>query len=263
MKMGVNALLRERERSRIAVMPALTPDAWAQIRHDYEHTTRPVEDICLEHGISSNTLRDRMRRWGWTRRRPPVPRDGPAAVLPPLPHSPPKTGVDALSPGEVREDPGPPRDITEPSPHIAPFAEPAGDDIPIGERLQGAVGRVLPAIEAALGTLGAGPMRPRDMEQAARALGALMRTLRELNGLLERHAAPEPERGIEEVRAELTRRIEGLIATEQAEAPRRYLAAWEELAAEAASSVMRGLDPRIHEQEECAQNDGLPGQARQ
>jgi hypothetical protein len=259
-------------------MPALTPDAWAQIRHDYEHTTRPVEDICLEHGISSNTLRDRMRRWGWARRRPPVPSAGPAAVVPrieatPLarftsPHSPSKTGVNALMWGEVgsQSDPGEglqtldnpraphptplptgereqtaigvgmaasnTRDDTEPSPHIAPANDQAANDIPIGQRLQGAVARVLPAIEAALGTLAAGPMRPRDMEQAARALGALMRTLRELNGLLDRHAAPEPERGIEEVRAELTRRIEGLIAAEQAEAPRRYLAAWEETATE-------------------------------
>jgi hypothetical protein len=120
--------------------------------------------------------------------------------------------------------------ITEPSPHIAPATDQAADDIPIGERLKGAVARVLPAIEAALGTLGAGPMRPRDMEQAARALGALMRTLRELNALLDRHAAPEPERDIEDIRAELTRRIEGLIAAEKAEAPKRYLAAWEELA---------------------------------
>jgi len=63
-------------------MPDLTPDAWAQIRHDYEHSDRPVEDICAEHGISSSTLRDRMRRWRWTRRRPPIPREGPPAATP-------------------------------------------------------------------------------------------------------------------------------------------------------------------------------------
>ena len=61
--------------------PTPTHEAWAQIRYDYEHTERPIEDICAEHGISSGTLRDRMRRWGWTRRRPPIPRQGP----PPLP----------------------------------------------------------------------------------------------------------------------------------------------------------------------------------
>ena len=61
----------------ITMAPTLTGEAWAQIRYDYEHTERPIEDICAEHGISSGTLRDRMRRWGWTRRRPPIPRQGP------------------------------------------------------------------------------------------------------------------------------------------------------------------------------------------
>ena len=55
----------------------LTGEAWAQIRHDYEHTDRPVEEICAEHGISSGTLRNRVRRWRWTRRRPPIPFEGP------------------------------------------------------------------------------------------------------------------------------------------------------------------------------------------
>ena len=57
--------------------PTLTSEAWTQIRYDYEHTERPIAAICAEHGISSGTLRDRMRRWGWTRRRPPIPREGP------------------------------------------------------------------------------------------------------------------------------------------------------------------------------------------
>ena len=61
--------------------PVLTAEAWAQIRFDYEHTERTIAEICAEHGISSGTLRDRMRRWGWTRRREPIPREGP----PPLP----------------------------------------------------------------------------------------------------------------------------------------------------------------------------------
>jgi hypothetical protein len=42
--------------------PDLLPESWAQIRYDYEHTDRPIEDICAKHGISSGTLRDRMRR---------------------------------------------------------------------------------------------------------------------------------------------------------------------------------------------------------
>ena len=61
-------------------MPELTPEAWAQIRYAYEHTSQPIEEICAAHGISSGTLRDRMRRWGWKKRRPPIPREGPPAV---------------------------------------------------------------------------------------------------------------------------------------------------------------------------------------
>ena len=52
----------------------LTNEAWAQIRYDYEHTERPLGDICGEHGISTGTLRDRVRRWNWTRRRLPIRR---------------------------------------------------------------------------------------------------------------------------------------------------------------------------------------------
>lgn len=60
--------------------PDLSPDSWAHIRYAYEHTDRPIGDICVEHGISSGTLRDRMRRWHWKRRRPPISRDGPPAA---------------------------------------------------------------------------------------------------------------------------------------------------------------------------------------
>jgi hypothetical protein len=63
---------------------ALEPetDAWAQIRYAYEHTDQPIGDICIAHGISSGTLRDRMRRWQWKRRRPPISHEGPPAAIP-------------------------------------------------------------------------------------------------------------------------------------------------------------------------------------
>ena len=62
-------------------MPPNSPPKWAQVRYEYEHTDKPVGDICFDHGISPGTLRDRMRRWGWTRRRQPIPAEGP----PPMP----------------------------------------------------------------------------------------------------------------------------------------------------------------------------------
>jgi hypothetical protein len=75
------------------MVPEPTSEAWVQMRYKYEHTDQPVDDISAEHGISPGTLRDRVRRWGWARRRPPVPREGPPpapapqidAAAPPLP----------------------------------------------------------------------------------------------------------------------------------------------------------------------------------
>jgi hypothetical protein len=104
---------------------------------------------------------------------------------------------------------------------LAAVAEPAHaiatpvDDRMIVPRLQSAVARVLPAIEATLAKLGAAPMPPREMEQAARALSSLTRTLRELNGLLEQHKAPAdrddgPE-DIDEFRLELARRMNAFV----------------------------------------------------
>ena len=65
----------------------LSPEAWAQVRYEYEHTDKPVDDICLDHGVSPSTLRDRMRRWRWTRRRQPISAEGPPP-MPPIEHAP-------------------------------------------------------------------------------------------------------------------------------------------------------------------------------
>jgi len=89
----------------------------------------------------------------------------------------------------------------------------------LAPRLQSAVARVLPAIEATLTKLTASPQRPRELEQTARALGALMRTLRELNALLAQQRPPAapyddddmPE-DIDAFRFELARRIRALVA---------------------------------------------------
>ena len=266
-----------------------TSEAWAHIRYAYEHTARPVEDICAEHGISSGTLRDRMRRWRWTRRRPPISRDGPppiavarreitspppiraanggeglpavATAMADLLTDPPKRSEGGLGVGGLcavltaepspptplrladasRSDPphrfaggrmehaAPPQHVSEmdearssegdngaavPRPESA--ANVQADAATIVQRLQGAVARVLPAIEAIIARLAAGPHHPREMEQAGRALGALTRTLRELNGLLAQHnarlSAPDPyddmPEDIDAFRLDLARRIE-------------------------------------------------------
>ena len=222
--------------------PALTPEAWAQIRYDYEHTERPVADICAEHRISSGTLRDRMRRWDWTRRREPIPREGPPAVAPPLrseAFSPPPicaanggegSGVGGSCAAEIA-GPLPPTPLrladasrSDPPHRFAGGGIENADADPAGivPRLQSAVARVLPAIEATIQRLAAGPLRPREMEQTARALGTLTRTLRELNALLAQQTLggradddPVPE-DVDEFRFELARRIHAFIEAREA-----------------------------------------------
>ena len=196
--------------------PDLTSEAWAQMRHDYEHTDRPVEDICDEHGISSGTLRDRVRRWGWRRRRTGIPAEGP----PPMPapyyaYAPPRVlaapAVDTAAPPLPAATPvAPSEDASEPA---------ACDAGGIAPRLENAIARVLPAIEATVATLGAGPAHPREIERAARVLAALTRTLRELNTLLRERPEPAaihpddiPE-DIDEFRRRLARRINAFVAS--------------------------------------------------
>ena len=247
-------------------MPEPSSDAWAHIRYAYEHTSRTVEDICADHGISSATLRDRMRRWRWTRRRPPIPRDGPPAVA--WPHvdsrlrssgdatntraansdcSPPPPAAafggagtlvcgEGLGVGVVVDDPKsftatplpnpPPQGGREQSEFAASEAahqaqasvEIFSDPAAIAQRLQSAAARVLPAIEAIIARLAAGPRHPREMEQAGRALGALTRTLRELNALLSQQKlqAPQPyddmPEDLDAFREALAQRIDALLA---------------------------------------------------
>ena len=215
-----------------------TSEAWAQIRYDYEHTERTVEEICAEHGISSGTLRDRMRRWGWTRRRPLVPLEGPPPLPAPQIDAPSLASACALD-GEPAEG------LHEASPHPAASHALGGDPPPPepapgraqarpgwegkdGEtmvpRLERAVARVLSAIEATVAKLGSGATHPRELERAARALAALTRTLRELNGLLSQHQASAaddksdtPKEDIDAFRFRLARQIDALIASRNAE----------------------------------------------
>ncbi len=205
--------------------PTLTPEAWAQIRYAYEHTDTAVEDICAAHRISSGTLRDRMRRWEWTRRREPIPRAGPPAVAAPRREI--AGTFQTVQPPTPQHDSEAPNARPLASPHLRgderghepPTESDAAGIVP---RLQSAVARVLPAIEATITKLAAGPLRPREMEQTARALGTLTRTLRELNALLGQQqpgtrADDDPvPKDVDEFRFELARRIHAFIDARQA-----------------------------------------------
>ena len=225
-------------------MPEPTPEAWAQIRHDYEHTDRPLAHICADHDITIPMMRYRMKRWEWRRRKPLVPRQGPPpvavvlapperALFSPLPLPSPGGGgsanAEGMSRGGVsflRETSTPPRsqDARDPPPpgegEESKQARPGWEgEENIVPRLQSAVARVLPAIEATIARLADG--NPRDVEQAGRALSSLTRTLRELNALLAQHKtrldAAEPyddmPEDIDAFRINLARRIEAFVAS--------------------------------------------------
>ena len=89
-------------------------------------------------------------------------------------------------------------------------------------RLQNAVARVLPAIEATLTQLATQTHRPREMEQAGRALASLTRTLRELNALLTQHAMRAEDdddmpEDMDAFRFELARRIKAFVESRKGE----------------------------------------------
>ena len=218
----------------------LSSEGWAQIRHDYEHTDRPVEDICAEHGISSGTLRDRMRRWGWTRRRPPIPPEGPLRapalqIEPAAQPLPIMRACDPAAPSLAAPNLAAPSLAAAPQIETAAACRPeapqvaAGEDAPacgegrdtaIVPRLQNAVARVVLAIETVAAKLTAEATHPRELERAARALAALTRTLRELNGLLSQRQAAAADAhddddmpaDIDAFRLDLARRIDAFVA---------------------------------------------------
>jgi hypothetical protein len=187
-------------------MPEPTPEAWAQIRHAYENTDQPIVNICAEHGITDPMLRYRVSRWKWRKRRSLIPREGPPAMR----AAPSEVAASAVS-CDAPASPGLPE---------------GGSNGPMVPRLQNAVARLMPAIEAAIAQLTSGKLDGYELEKARRALGTLTRTLRELNAVLVQHDAgldaPEVEddpvpKDIDEFRYELARRIRGFIEAHQNE----------------------------------------------
>jgi len=167
-------------------MPTLSPEAWAQIRYAYEHTDRTIPDICAEHRISSGTLRDRMRRWRWRRRRPPVPREGPPACLvveqavEPI-----GTAVIVVEPTTLpltQDGHGAALSVSPLAP-LASLPPAESGPAPLASALQEAFSTLMPAIQRTLTKLAEGRAHPDDAAKYARALQALTRTLRELSGL--------------------------------------------------------------------------------
>jgi hypothetical protein len=196
-------------------MPEPTPEVWAQIRHDYEHTGKPLAHICAEHDVTIPTVRYRMKRWQWRRRKPLIPRQGP----PPSAAMPLQTAAACAQPS-----PTPTLPLSGGGSGPTPAPPGAGEKtVAIVPQLQSAAARLMPAIELSIARLASGALNSHEVETTGRALGTLMRTLRELNALLVQHKAPlQPDddpvpENIDDFRYELARRIRGFIEARKKE----------------------------------------------
>ena len=217
--------------------PEKTPEELTAIRHKYEHTEQPLEEIARDHRMSSRTLHAWARRWNWTPRCVPLPAEGPpptppqqmasaAPLLLPAPQGPPLPAqADASAMNDAQDSaPLPPQiDAAPLAPMHADAAmpEPGADlpgdpDTPTALRLQNAVAGVLAAIEAIVAKISTG--RTAESDRSARALAALTRTLRELNTLQSQYEEPAADDDspvdIDEFRRALARKIDAFVAAE-------------------------------------------------
>jgi hypothetical protein len=188
-----------------------TPEESRLIRRKYEHGHDTVAVIARDHHMSVGTLQNRVTAGHWRRRRPPIPREDPLPIdgAAPLLLAAPQD----VSLAPMHADTAPPLPI---APDAASPGEnlPGDPDTPTALRLQGAVARVLAAIEAIVAKIGAG--RTAESDRSARALAALTRTLRELNTLQGQYEEPAADddspADIDEVRLSLVRKIDALVA---------------------------------------------------
>ena len=215
-----------------------TPEELKVIRHKYEYTNQPLEEIARDHRMGSRTLYSWARLWNWTPRRAPMPAEGPpptpppqnanaAPLLLPVPQGPPlvPAHADASAMNDAPDSAplAPQIDAAPLAPmHVddatsAPGAELSCDpDTPTALRLQGAVASVLAAIEAIVAKIGAA--RLGESDRSARALAALTRTLRELNTLQSQYEEPAADDDspvdIDEFRRALARKIDAFVAAQ-------------------------------------------------
>lgn len=204
---------------------AISPEALAEARRLYELSNVPVQNVADMLGISKSTLNARIRRWGWARRAHRIPADigagvgGPGGTL---------SGPDApyLEPTLPEPSQAAPSRPAEPA-HAGPAARPsARDRAPAAsavEAREALIGRLVTRIEAEISAVErilarAGSASPgrgaAEAERAARTLGVLVRSLRELTALARgaAEAEDEPARDAEDFRRDLAATLERVLA---------------------------------------------------
>jgi hypothetical protein len=189
-------------------MPAhkieIAPEVVAEGKRLYERTLTPMSDIAAHMGICRRTMENRIREWGWQRRRiPTLPID--------LHHATRGAVVAAMT---TDEPPGQSADLL-----------PVTDErrAAVAARIQDAVERAMDAVERVLDKID--PADGAEAERAGRTLAGVSRTLHELATVTRPPEASPPDEtdddpvpgDIDEFRVELTRRIRRFVAAERDE----------------------------------------------
>ncbi len=191
-----------------------TAEQLADARYLYEQTTVPSEDIAAMLQISRSTLRNRVRELRWRQRNPRGRSFSPAQLL---------QRAAARKAAAAPAAPAEPAAALPPSLPGALPRDPA-ERLARAERLQVLVERQMAVAESILSML----EKPKeaDAERAARTLASLNRSLKEMTRLdapLDAPPAhPEPiddtpvPRDLDELRRELSRKLESLVAEQSA-----------------------------------------------
>jgi hypothetical protein len=175
----------------------VAPEKQTEGRFLYEQTFTPMEDIAALLGISRDTLRKRVKEWGWNRRA----HDPYAARR--------WRTAGALSAPPVQQQPG--------------YTAVPEERLALIRRLYRFANQQMDALEAKLPV----PRTSEDAERNSRSMAGLLRTLREL-ALLEMpppQPQPEPEdddelpHDVDELRRELSRKLAALVAGREGAVP--------------------------------------------
>jgi AcrR family transcriptional regulator len=190
----------------------------AEARFLYEQTMAPIDDIAEVMGISRGTFFNRLRELKWQPRRFIPKRDVPRL------HGPAVEAAEAapkLVPAAAEAEPTPPSEEAVPEPLVVEYPRPPAERLALAERVQNTIERQLTAVESVLAAMGT--PQPEAAEAHARTLASLARTMREMMRL---HVAPPDEpaddddvpRNIDDLRRELCRKVDALIAGRTREA---------------------------------------------
>jgi hypothetical protein len=198
--------------NRITHMPAprfISPEVQARARRLYEETDVPVRDIAKLMGIGDNTFYRRLRGWGWQRRKERTsPED--------------RSALDHAAAKAERGDAAAEQVLPEAK---APAATPSVDLAEMAAQAEQAVEEQLAAVQRLMKAFDARSTQAGQAERAARTLASLSRTLRELKIIRAFDpVAPESNdddhpRTTEELRRELSRKLEALVARTTPELP--------------------------------------------